>query len=61
MQTSLVAPIVAILGLFLKEFFGITLGETELQIVTDGIIAISLALIGLYGVYKAYKEKKESK
>ena len=59
MQTSLIAPIVAIIGLFLKEFFGITLGEDDMKVITDGIIAVGLALLGLYGVYKGYKEKNK--
>lgn len=59
MQTSIVAPIVAILALFLKEVFGINLGESEIQIIVDGIVALGLAVIAIVGVFKSYKKQDE--
>lgn len=57
MQTSIIAPIVAIIALFLKEAFGINLGDGEIQIIVDGIVALGLAIVAIVGVFKSYKKQ----
>lgn len=61
MQPTIIIPIVALIGLLLKELFGIELGQDEQQILIDGLIAVSLAVVAGVGIIKSHKEKKKSK
>lgn len=57
MQASIVVPIVAVIALLFKNLFGVELGESEQAVIADGLIAISLAGVGIYGVFKTYRKK----
>lgn len=59
MQAVIVTPIVTLIGLILQLVFGINLDEGAKQIITDGLIAISLLVVFAISGYKAYEKAKE--
>lgn len=58
MQNSIIAPIIGFIALILQLFFGINLSDEQINVVTDGFVAITLAGVTLYGSYKAYRGRK---
>lgn len=60
MQASVIAPIVALVGLIIQLVFGVRLAEEQLEIITNGIVAAALLIGTAIGAYKVYKEKKEA-
>lgn len=61
MQASVIAPIVALIGLIIQLVFGVRLAEEQLEIITNGIVAIALLIGTALGAYKVYQENKETK
>lgn len=57
MQTSIIAPVVAFIGLIVHLIFGIQLSEGELNILTDGIVGISLLVVTIITLYKSKLKK----
>ena len=60
MQASVIAPVVALIGLVVQLLFGVRLAEEQMEIITNGIVAITLLVSTAAGAYKIYKEKKQS-
>lgn len=58
MQASIVAPIVGFIALILQLCFGIDLSDEQINIITDGFVAVTLAVATIYGAFKAYQGRK---
>lgn len=59
MQGAIIAPIVGFIALVLQLFFGIDLTADQINVVTDGFVAITLAGATIYGTFKAYQKKDD--
>ena len=59
MNPGVVAPIVALVGLVFQLVFGIDLSEDQLNIITDGIVALSLAVVAVITFFKFKKNPSE--
>ena len=59
MNPGVVAPIVALIGLVFQLVFGIDLSEDQLNIITDGIVALSLAVVAVITFFKFKKNPSE--
>lgn len=53
MNKTIILPLIALIALIVKNWFGIEIG-TELQ---DNIAASIMTLIALYGVFKDHSKK----
>jgi len=58
MPITIIQPIVAFVALILHIFFGINLDESQMEIITNGIVAITLAVVTVVTSIKALKDKK---
>lgn len=59
MQASIIAPIVGFIALVLQLCFGINLSDAQINVITDGFVAVTLAGATIYGAYKTYQGKKQ--
>ena len=58
MQT-MIQPIVLLVGLLLQLAFGVRLAEDQLEIITNGIIAIILAVTATIAYFESKKKKNK--
>lgn len=59
MQATVFIPILSVIALVLKSFFGVEVSEDTISKLADALVTITLAIISLVGILKTYHKKQD--